>query len=173
MKYSCSQNITKFGKSQTRCTINSNTHKYQFHPNLVYICRFYLNFGKIKQLPAQYWSTKNINKKPSLICVQSTVWNIIVLIWVKSVPLTLCKAQVHGGEEQEKEKSLELHGCCSSCVVRCTETKWLNQRAKTSTLEAVPPRHLVNVGSWCNVFHHNPPPSTLLWERGVMSLTLD
>lgn len=32
------------------------------------------------------------------------------MIQIKPVSLTLCKTQVHAGEEQEKEKSLGLHG---------------------------------------------------------------
>lgn len=37
--------------------------------------------------------------------------------------LTLCETQAHAGEEQKKEKSLELHGCL--LTVRKKHTEWV------------------------------------------------
>lgn len=36
----------------------------------------------------------------------------------------LCKTQAHAGEEQKKEKSLELHGCCCCCC--CCSCCWIS-----------------------------------------------
>lgn len=50
---------------------------------------------------------------------------------IRSVQLTLCQTQVHAGEDQKKEKSLKLHGCCCSCCAdRCKDTNRLNHREK-------------------------------------------
>lgn len=92
------------------------------------------------------------------MCNSITNCNIVVLVSSKSVPLTLSKTQAHAGEEQEEEKSLELHGCCSCCVAHCAGTNWLIQKAeqhrklKEGCLWL--PLCYEDFGCWCNSFHH-------------------